>query len=300
MTDPLPVYRWGEWPPHLLTKRQMADAGFQTGTRLPPPAAQVYRSKSPGGIMYLYDRAQGVPKKPITDDQRETLRKAAEKSREGWHCTRCGQPTGYVNSRGRFYAVRKNPPGLCLICECRQSSIEWARDLLEKKNFVILDTETSGLDAGYHEIVQIAVIDHAGNTLLDTYVKPQHPERLTERTNGRSASDINGITPDMLENAPAWPEVAAQLWPLLFDKTLVIYNAQYDTAMIAGNCRRHHITAPDLSGANCAMIMYAEFYGEYSTYHQDFKWQPLNGGHTALADCLATLAVIREMAEAEA
>ena len=201
MTD-LPAYRWGKWPPHLLTKKQMAEAGFQTGKLLPPPAAQVYRSKSPGGVMYLYDRNSGVPKKPITDAQRETLRKAAEKSRASWYCTRCGQPTGYVNSRGRFYAVHKNPPGLCLICECRKLSIEWARDLLEKRNFVILDTETTGLSAGHDEIVQIAVIDCDGTTLLDTYVKPQHPERLTERTNGRSASDINGITPDMLTSAP--------------------------------------------------------------------------------------------------
>ena len=298
MTD-LPVFRWGKWPPHLLTKAQMSEAGFQTGQRLPPPAAQVYRSKSPGGVMYLYDRAQGVPKRPITDAQRETLRKAAEKSSAGWYCTRCGQPTGYVNSRGRFYAVHKNPPGLCLICECRKLSIEWARDLLEKRDFVILDTETTGLAAGHDEIVQIAVIDHTGKTLLDTYVKPQHPERLTERTNGRSASDINGITPDMLTSAPTWPEVYSKLSPLLVDKTLVIYNAQYDTAMIDGDCDRHNITHPDLSDVNCAMLMYAEYCGEWSSYHNSFKWQPLNGGHTALDDCLATLKLIQEMAEAE-
>ena len=297
MTD-LPTYRWGEWPEHLLTKKQMAEAGFQTGQRLPPPAAQVYRSKSPGGVMYLYDRNAGVPKKPITPEQRETLRKASEKSRASWYCTRCGQPTGNVDSRGRFYHVPKTPPGLCLICEARESAIEWARDLLEKRNFVILDTETTGLSAGHDEIVQIAVIDHTGKTLLDTYVKPQHPERLTERTNGRSASDINGITPEMLTSAPTWPEVAAQLWPLLVDKTLVIYNAQYDTAMICGDCRRHRIPVPDLADADCAMLMYAEFCGEWSTYYNSFKWQPLNGGHTALEDCHATLQVIREMAAA--
>lgn len=295
----VPEYKWGAWPPHLLTKKQMDDAGFNTGAKLPPPAGMVYRSKSPNGVMYLYDRHAGVPKKQINDQQRESLRKAAEKSKEGWSCIRCGQATGYFNQRGTFHAERKSPPGLCMWCECRQSSIEWARELLEKRDFVILDTETSGLEPGYAEIVQIAVIDHAGNTLLDTNVKPQQPERLIERTNGRSASDINGITPNMLVNAPAWPEVAAKLWPLVYDTNLVIYNADYDVAMIIGDCNRHQITMPDLTDADCAMRKYAEFYGEWSSYHNDFKWKPLNGGHTALSDCLATLKLIHEMADSK-
>lgn len=290
----IPKFKWGEWPDYLLTKKQMGDAGFQTGKNLPPPAAQVYRSKSPGGVMYLYDRAQGVPKKQITDAQRDNLRKASEKSRAGWFCTRCGRPTGDVD-RNRFYPTYHNPPGLCFICEARQGAIEWARDLLEKRDFVILDTETSGLSAGHNEIVQIAVIDHAGKTLLDTYVKPQSPELLTERTNGRSASDINGITPDMLEDAPAWPEVAAQLWPLLAGKTTVIYNAEYDLSMIVGDCERAALEVPNIT-PKCAMRAYAKFYGDWSDYWGNFKWQPLNGGHTALDDCLAVLELIKQMA----
>ena len=69
--------------------------------------------------------------------------------------------------------------------------------------------------------------------------------------------------------------------------------------MIDGDCDRHNITHPDLSDVNCAMLMYAEYCGEWSSYHNSFKWQPLNGGHTALDDCLATLKLIQEMAEAE-
>lgn len=56
------VYAWGQWPENLLTKKQMAEAGFQTGVNLPAPAAAVYRKKSPDGVMWLYDRAQGVAK----------------------------------------------------------------------------------------------------------------------------------------------------------------------------------------------------------------------------------------------
>ncbi|MGL4377252.1 MAG: hypothetical protein ACRCT1_12485 [Microcoleaceae cyanobacterium] len=31
------------------------------------------------------------------------------------------------------------------------------------------------------------------------------------------------------------------------------------------------------------MEMYAHFYGEWSSYWEDYKWQSLNGGHNAIA-----------------
>ena len=233
----VPVYGWGKWPEHLLTKKQMGEAGYQTGKKLPPPAGAAHRDKSPDGWMWLYDRAQGVPKQPISDEAKAKLKAAAEKSKAGWYCTRCGGPTGWVDSKGYFHAKHYNPPGMCVECADRDAAITWARDLLAGE-FLVLDTETSGLNAGYHEIVQIAVINQAGDVLLDTYVQPQCPERLIERGDGVSASDINGITPDMLTAAPTWPEVAEQLRQIVAGKPVVIYNAAFDEAMIAGDCER--------------------------------------------------------------
>lgn len=290
------VYGWGKWPEHLLTKKQMGDAGFQTGKKLPPPAGVVWRDKSPNGVMYLYDRNAGVPKKVISDEARVNLKAAAEKSRQGWYCIKCGQPIGWVNRRGYFVAQHLNPPGLCMYCKDREWAQVWARELLAGE-FVILDTETTGLSSGRDEIVQIAVINQAGDVLLDTYVNPRHPERLTAKgDNGVSASDINGITPDMLLDAPAWPHVYAQLLEVIAGRKVVIYNAAFDESMIAGDCERHGIQQHSLD-ASCAMLAYAGYVGEYSHYWGDYKWQPLNGGHTALADCQAVLERLKEMAE---
>ncbi len=292
------VYGWGKWPENLLTKKQMGDAGFQTGKKLPPAAGVVWRDKSPDGKMWLYDRTQGVPKNPISEAARAKLKVAAEKSRQGWYCVKCGQPTGWVSSKGYFIAQYHNPPGMCMHCSDRESVQDWARELLAGA-FVILDTETTGLSAGYHEIVQIAVINQAGDVLLDSYVNVQHPERLTERgDNGVSASDISGITPEMLADAPAWPEVYARLMEAVAGQRVVIYNAAFDEAMIAGDCTRHGILPhPNTFEADCAMIAYAQYCGEWSRYHGDYRWQPLDGGHTALEDCQAVLSLLRQMAE---
>ena len=290
------VYRWGKWPENLLTRKQMSDAGFQTGKKLPPPAGAVWRDKSTNGIMYLYDRAQGIPKKLISDEARARLKAAAAKSKEGWYCTRCGHPTGWVDSKGYFHAQHFNPPALCMECADHEAAQVWAREILSGE-VIILDTETTGLSAGYSEIAQIALINGAGQTLLDTYVNVQHPERLLEKNDqGISASDINGITPDMLLDAPAWPAVYARLLEITAGRKVVIYNAGFDEGMIEADCRRHGLPHQPLD-ADCAMLMFAQWYGEWSRYHGDYKWQLLDGGHTALSDCLACLAVIRSMAE---
>ena len=292
MSEQVPVYRWGEWPSHLLTKKQMNEAGFQIGKNLPSPAGMVYRKKSPDSIMWLYDRAQGVPKKVISPEARKTLAAAAEKSRQGWYCTRCGQPHG-ESYRGRWRAYKLSPPGLCVRCEDRDSAAEWARGLLAGE-FVILDTETTGLEST-DEIVQIAVINQSGETLLDTYINPRNPDRLIEKRNGISAHDINGISPYMLADAPTWPIVYERLVQVIAGKRIIIYNAQFDEGMIQNNCNQHGIQC-DVSGTECAMLMYAQWYGDYSDYWGDYRWQRLNGGHTALSDCLECLKAIKDMA----
>jgi hypothetical protein len=47
------------------------------------------------------------------------------------------------------------------------------------------------------------------------------------------------------------------------------------------------------------MRSYAEFYGEYSTKYKDYKYQPLEGDHSAIGDCKATLRLIKLMASCE-
>jgi len=66
----------------------------------------------------------------------------------------------------------------------KEAAAQWAKDLLEDGNFVVLDTETTSLkDAA---IVQIAIVDSAGETLLYSLVKP-------DREIEAKAQEIHGI-----------------------------------------------------------------------------------------------------------
>ncbi|MCL4880490.1 MAG: 3'-5' exonuclease [Anaerolineae bacterium] len=184
------------------------------------------------------------------------------------------------------------------------SRLEALRQAVRRKNFVILDTETTGLNDG--EICQIAIIDQHGQTLLDTLVKP---------VNGipADATQIHGITTDMVTSAPGWSEVAPQVRALLTGRDVIVYNAVYDRKMMHKSAEAAGMEKIDWKAFSewvCAMEAYAEYYGDWNDYRQSFRWQKLidaarncsvavSNAHSALGDCLMTLGVVRFICEGE-
>jgi len=289
------VYGWGKWPEHLLTKKQMSDAGFQVGKKLPPPKGKVRRSKSPDGWMYLYDNSCGVPKRKISEAQKAALEKAQINSKRiEVQCCKCGD--FILDRRGRFLTVTRKRYDekdysnvVCHICRDRDSVEGWAREMLSGE-FVILDTETTGLSEP--DIVQIAVIDQGGQVLIDTLVKPTK-EILPD------AIAIHGITSEMVADAPTFDKIYDDIVAVLSGKTVAIYNADFDSRALYYSGAPYGLTKLDYKYC-CVMEMYSQYCGDWSEYHGDYRWQSLTGGdHTALGDCLATLKIIKEMAEAK-
>lgn len=178
-----------------------------------------------------------------------------------------------------------------IIRTARAESIAWARDLLNRTDWVILDTETTGL-GGIDQALQIAVLSPEGITLLDTLVQvtvPIHPK----------AAAVHGITPAMLASAPTFAQVLVHLRPVVTGKTVVIYNADYDTRILAQTTLAAKIPSTETLTFDAidAMAPYSAYIGEWNDYHGNFRWQRLPGGdHTALGDCRATLAIIKQMA----
>lgn len=174
------------------------------------------------------------------------------------------------------------------------------RENLIGKDFLVLDTETTGLEDG--EVVQIAIIDKAGETLLDTLVKPKRPIPS-------DATEIHGITDEMCKDAPTWIDLAPKIKTILDGKLLVVYNAVYDRKIMHRTQERWDLPKiewKEISTWLCAMEAFAEFYGDYNSYRGNYRWQKLvtaarhfgilpNNAHTALGDCLMTLAVTNAM-----
>lgn len=179
-------------------------------------------------------------------------------------------------------------------------AITWARELLEGE-FVVFDTETTGIDES-DEIIQIGVVDHTGAVVLDQFIKPTQPIRNTRH---------HGITDEMVQDAPGFPEVYEQIRTALEGKRAVAYNYEYDRRMLDQVCRKHGLPLLDWQpGEHCAMHQYAAFHGEWNDYHGNYRWKKLaeavaalgltfeGDAHNAAVDARATLAVIRKIAAA--
>lgn len=170
----------------------------------------------------------------------------------------------------------------------RNHAAAWAQDLL-KENFLILDTETTGLNSA--EICELALIDSTGRPIISTLIKPNQPIPA-------DATAIHGITNQMVDQAPTFTEIHPILFRWTIGKKLCIYNASFDLDILRYCCKLANLPVLHPVAADCAMDWYSQWCGEWSNYHGNYRWQKLSGGdHSALGDCRATLATIQRMAK---
>jgi DNA polymerase-3 subunit epsilon len=170
----------------------------------------------------------------------------------------------------------------------RINTVKWAREQLTLDDWVILDTETTGLyDA---EIVDIAIVSHEGEPLLNTLVKPSIPIPA-------EVTAIHGITDEMVADTPPFPEVYLRILEVLEGKRILIYNAEFDIKILNYCCHLHGLPILMLQKrSNCLMEWAAQWAGNWSYYHKDYRYVPLNGNHRALGDCTAAFELIKRMA----
>jgi DNA polymerase-3 subunit epsilon len=170
-----------------------------------------------------------------------------------------------------------------------------------ENKYIVLDTETTGLNAAEDELLQVSIIDNEGTVLFDSYIRP------TQHTEWAEAERVNHITPEMVADAPTIAEVMPEINDILkrYDK-IVGYNVRFDADFLKHN-------GAEFSNAEYAdaMKMFAPIYGEWNDQRGSYKWQKLTAAadyygydwsaheeaHNSLGDCYATLHVYKEINE---
>jgi DNA polymerase-3 subunit epsilon len=178
----------------------------------------------------------------------------------------------------------------------RELARQWARRLLDRGDWAILDTETTGLNS-MAEIVQVAIVEPTGTIALDTLVKPGQAIPF-------DATAIHGITNLMVSQAPTFAEVTPRLIEFLVNRTVIAYNAPFDRRMLDQTARQNGVRLPLLTW-ECAMQRYANYLGRGASRRGGYGMPRLprsddyrSKKHQAVDDCLATLELIRRMAGA--
>jgi DNA polymerase III epsilon subunit-like protein len=195
--------------------------------------------------------------------------------------------------------LASHPP--VLVSEARQEVIMWARQVVEERETLLLDTETTGLD-DHDEVIQLAIINMQGHVLLSTLIRPTVPV-------GTEARAIHGITDEVLAQAPSFSDLYETIAVLLGNRSVLAYHADFDRRILAQTCAKYGLPPVDVAAWDCVMERYAIFWEERSKAGH-YKPQSLStacmqqgidvhGHHAAVQDCLLTLALIKAVAVAD-
>ena len=165
-------------------------------------------------------------------------------------------------------------------------------------NILYVDTETTGIDiftnnnesiwkkTSKEELLSISILDDNGQCLFNSLIKPQ------KRTSWEVAQKINGISPNMVQNAPFFEEVKEELKQLFKNKEIVIYNWAFDCFFLGG-------VLTDVNAIYCCMKEFSNYYyskigAPVPKHHKlinavnyvnpTFKYN----AHDSLEDCRAT------------
>jgi DNA polymerase III subunit epsilon len=289
----------GRRSPHLLTYTQLRAKGLKPRDRDKPDGCY-WRSSSTEWI-WLYDEREALKRRKETAKQKEAHERTWLVTQEKYRCPQCGEAPTHLGAIKDY-----RPDGqLCLQCaewaaywaeqdatlaqraSDERAACEWAASMLAREDWCILDTETTSL-TGY--LVEIAVIDRQGKTLFHSLVKPEVPV-------SEGARVVHQIPDEELAKAPTLPHIWEDFMAALHDRmTIVTFNAQFDKSTLERDTARYGLVMPKAEW-QCLMLRYAEYVGEWSQYHGNYRWQRLPGGdHRALGDALAALEVMRHMA----
>lgn len=156
-------------------------------------------------------------------------------------------------------------------------------------DFVVVDTETTGVLQKSDRIVEIGIVrlSKRGDVLRE-YTTLVNPKRDV------GAVDIHGITAEQVSHAPAFQEIAGDVLDHISGAIFVGHNVYFDLGMLRSELRRQNYELPSLP-AVCTMRL-ARHYGVSARKLVeccDHFQIPLNNAHEAISDARATSQLLR-------
>lgn len=172
---------------------------------------------------------------------------------------------------------------------------------------IIVDLETTGLDAEWDQIIEIGAIKldlDSGEVLeqFQTFSKPSDIYEIDEDGNDIEndeelgsvgldpfITELTGITDEMLEGAPSNPEAAEAFFTFAEDLQIWAYNAGFDSKFLNNHTEVHRPFKDILSLARRAFPALENHKLATVAGHLNIS---IDGSHRALADCLMAKEVL--------
>lgn len=162
-----------------------------------------------------------------------------------------------------------------------------------------VNTETTGLEPGFHEIIEIAVVRTTQKLeevdRWSSKIRPQHIERASTE-----ALRVNGYSEEAWRDAPQPESVMKRVSKLVAGTMLGGHNVQFDIDFMLNAWRRHDIAAPWLDPRKvdtvgmCSPLLFRGLVPNLRlTTLTSFLRVEHDNAHTAMSDVLASLNAAR-------
>jgi DNA polymerase-3 subunit epsilon len=162
---------------------------------------------------------------------------------------------------------------------------------IEEATFVVTDTETTGLKAGEHRLIEVAAVKVQGGVVTDRFAQLINPERSVPRF----ITEMTGITTALLFRQPTAAEVLPRYRDFLGDGVLVAHNLTFDLRFLAAELDRLALPALDNSTLCTLRLARRLLNGLPSKSLESvagFLGIPIHGRHRAGGDAEATAQVL--------
>lgn len=168
----------------------------------------------------------------------------------------------------------------------------WARRLVQRKDWLALDLETTGLEESA-EVVEIGAVGPQGETILDLLVRPSRPlVPLSMR--------IHGLTAATLEQAPRFENIYPIVSRALVTRSVVSYNSEFDRRILDCACQTAGYD-PFSCEWHCALAWYEKWRGFRPRLSIACEIEGIGAQqeHRALPDAFLVWQLVRKMAGIE-
>ncbi len=152
--------------------------------------------------------------------------------------------------------------------------------------YAIVDIETTGGFNPQNRIIEIAVVMYDGKGVVQSYQQLLNPSRQVPGF----ITGLTGITPEMLEGAPVFKDIAGELFDLLKDNVFVAHNVNFDLNFVKEEFKRvgYDYNPPKL----CTVRLSRKLFPGFRSYSLGAICESRNivieDRHRALGDAFAT------------
>jgi DNA polymerase-3 subunit epsilon len=169
--------------------------------------------------------------------------------------------------------------------------------MLNKRTFVCLDCETTGLEPKTDRLIEIAVCLFTFEEITESYETLIDPEILIPE----NTIEIHHITDEMVKGKPLVKEVLPKVLNLVQDHIIVGHGIQMDISFISEECKRAQIPCNIHENRFIDTLRLARLYGQSPVNSLERLRQHFNiadeGAHRAMSDVIVNIEVFKYLSQ---